>query len=92
MLENPGWELGQELPQGWKQVQQTELPEFGPNEIPYEDFPKEIAGTWTQQWSVREMTQEELDRKVAPETAKSKLLELGLNEAEIQALALGLIR
>jgi hypothetical protein len=46
----------------------------------------------TQQWLVRDMTAEEIERRDAPLTAKAKLLALGLTEAEVEALVRGLVR
>lgn len=92
MLDAPGWKLGDELPEGWHKVEETEPPTPGTDQLVIEDAPKEIKGVWTQQWLVRDMTAEEIERRDAPQTAKAKLLELGLTEVEIEALIRGLVR
>lgn len=91
-LASPGWNLGDPLPEGWVQVELSERPVQEDGKIVYEEFPVNVNGTMTQKWSVRDMTQEELDRKNAPATAKQKLLDLGLTEAEVEALTRGLVR
>lgn len=89
---NPGWQLGDELPSGWVEVTQAPLPTAQPDQIIYEDFPTEVDGVMTQNWKVRDMTAEEIERRDAPENAKAKLIALGLTEIEIAALAQGLVR
>lgn len=90
-LENPNWNLGDELPDGWTEVQQTPAPETGEYEIAYEEFPVEQDGVFIQNWTVRPMTAEEKERRDAPKTARQKLKNLGLTEVEIDALLRGLI-
>lgn len=90
-IENPNWNFGDELPSGWKEVEQQPRPDTLVNEIAYEDFPKEVNGKFLQNWIVRPMTAAELERRNAPKTAKEKLLGLGLSEIEIEAIARGLI-
>jgi hypothetical protein len=92
MLDAPGWRLGDDLPEGWVLVAETERPEPGANQVTVEAAPKEIKGVWTQQWLVRDMTTEELERRDAPANAKARLVELGFTEAEIEALVRGLVR
>lgn len=91
-LENPEWQLGDNLPDGWMEVAQVNPPEQQTNKVIYEEFPIEIDGVMTQNWQVRDMTAEEIEIANAPETAKAKLLALGLTEVEIQALVSGLVR
>lgn len=92
MLEAPGWKLGDDLPLGWSRVQETQPPAPGTNQLVIETAPKEIKGAMTQQWLVRDMTSEEIERRDAPLTARTKLLELGLTNIEIEALILGMVR
>lgn len=92
-LAHPGWEEGQPLPDGWRQVEYaTELPEVEEDEVIYELSPTMVGGKLTQVFAVRPMTAEELERKNAPKRAKEKLMQLGLTEAEVQALVRGLVR
>jgi hypothetical protein len=91
-LANPNWKLGDDLPEGWVQVAEAERPTPGADQVAYEDFPIEVDGVMTQNWVVRDMTQEEIDRRDAPKRAKEKLIALGLTEAEVEALLRGLVR
>lgn len=90
-LEHPNWKLGDELPKGWVQVAEVEQPETKENEIAYVANPEIVDGVMTQQWKIREMTAEEIERRDAPKRAKEKLMALGLSEVEIEALVRGLI-
>ena len=92
MLDAPGWQLGDDLPEGWVLVAEAPLPTPGVDEIVVEDFPKEVKGVMTQNWKVRAMTAEEIERRNAPANAKARLVELGFTEAEIEALVRGLVR
>jgi hypothetical protein len=92
MLDAPGWKLGDDLPEGWVQVAETERPAPGADQVVVEAAPKEVKGVMTQQWLVRDMTAEELERRDAPSNAKARLVELGFTEAEIEALVRGLVR
>lgn len=89
-LEHPSWRPGDELPDGWKQVAEINKPKAESEKVVYEDFPKKVDGQFFQNWKIRKMTPEEIERKNAPETAKQKLLNLGLTEIEIEALTRGL--
>jgi hypothetical protein len=89
-LEHPTYELGQELPEGWVQVEEASRPEVEQGQVAYEGSPVEIDGVMTQNWQVRNLTEEELERINAPQRAKEKLLALGLTEAEVVALSRGL--
>lgn len=91
MIAVPGWKLGDDLPEGWVQVAEAPVPEYGPDEVPVEGFPVEVNGVMTQSWSVREMTEEEIEWRDAPKNAKAKLEALGFTESEIRALVAGLV-
>ena len=85
-LEHPDWKLGDALPEGWVQVAYAEKPLLGVNETYEEQFPIDVDGVKTQNFVVRAMTEEEIERRDAPETARQKLLDLGLTDIEIDAL------
>lgn len=85
-IENPSWVLGDPLPQGWHEVESTKPPVAGANEVVFETQPVLVDGKYKQQWSVRDLTPEEIERINAPQTAKAKLIALGLTEAEIRAI------
>jgi hypothetical protein len=91
-LEHTNYKQGEELPKGWKEVKPTPLPELKGNQKAVEDFPVEVNGVMTQNWQVRDMTAEEMERRDAPKTAREKLIALGLTEAEVEALVRGLVR
>jgi hypothetical protein len=90
MLAVPGWEKGDELPEGWHLVQETEIPPLGENEVLEQLDPVEVDGVFYQQWATRPMTEEEIDRREAPARARQKLIDLGFTELEIHAISRGL--
>lgn len=91
-LEHPGWQVGDPIPEGWKEVAYaTSRPEVSENETIEEELPTIIDGILTQTFSIRSMTDEEIAFHNAPVTAKEKLIKLGLTEEEIRAFQLGLI-
>jgi hypothetical protein len=92
MLAVPGWEFGDELPEGWHAVEQTQRPTPGSDEIVFEDKPKLVSGKYVQQWGVRAMTAEEIERRDAPITARQKLVNAGLTQIEIEAIANGMVK
>lgn len=91
-LDDPSYTEGGVLPAGWHEVTEADYPTVGEDEIAYEDLPVEVDGVLTQNWQVRAMTAEEIERRDAPITAKQKLIDLGLSEVEIQALVAGMVR
>lgn len=91
-LVSPKWKAGDPLPEGWVQVAEADRPATGADELAYEGQPVEVDGIMTQNWIVRDMTAEELERRDAPKRAKEKLIALGLTEAEVSALVRGLVR
>jgi len=91
-LEFPGFKEGDAMPIGWTQVIESPRPETGEDQLAYEGIPTEADGLMTQTWVVRDLTQQELDRRNAPADAKARLTALGFTDAEIQALVSGLVR
>jgi hypothetical protein len=91
-LAKPSFKDGDALPTGWKSVEESERPTAGTDQVTVEGFPETVDGVMTQSWTVRDLTQAELDRRDAPANAKAKLIELGLTELEVDALARGLVR
>lgn len=86
-LEHPGWELGQPLPSGWRQVASVDAPIIQVGEILEELQPREVDGVISQVWSVRPMTEEELAERNAPIIARQKLKDAtGLTDYEIDLL------
>lgn len=91
-LEHPNWKPGDDLPEGWKLVEEQPMPAAKDNEVVFEDAPFDVDGVMTQNWQVRAMTDEELAARDAALNAHSRLNELGLSEAEIADLLLKLVR
>jgi hypothetical protein len=91
-LDKPAFKDGDALPTGWTKVEESERLTAGTDQVTVEGTPEEVNGVMTQSWIVRDLTQAELDRRDAPANAKSKLIELGLTEAEVDALVRGLVR
>lgn len=90
IIENVGWAVGDPIPAGWTLVAETAPPTTSSNQILEESFPEIIDGVYTQKWVVREKNEQELALDQAAQTARQKLINLGLTEAEVDALARGL--
>ena len=88
----PEWVVGEPLPNGWVKVEESERPTAGTDQVTLEDTPAEVEGVMTQQWLIRDLTEQELERRDAPANAKAKLIALGLTEVEVSALVRGLVR
>jgi len=91
-LAKPSFKDGDALPTGWLRVAESERPTAGTDKVTVEGTPAEVNGVMTQSWTVRDLTQAELDRRDAPANAKARLVELGFTEPEINALISGLVR
>jgi len=85
----PEWQSGDALPIGWSEVVEVLGPSVDETQTYYEVAPIEIDGVWTQQWEVRELTEEELAIRNAPRTAREKLAGIGLTSYELDALFRG---
>lgn len=46
----------------WAEVQTTTMPEYAVSQAPYELTPILVNNIWTQQWAVRDLTSEEIER------------------------------
>lgn len=66
-------------------------PTYSENKVIEDAEPIQVNGVWTRQYSYRDLTAEELERKNAPATAKAKLEALGLTAVEIEILTRGLL-
>jgi len=89
-IDYPNFKDGDELPEGWVKVEEVPLPNKTDDQIVEQGYPVEVDGVMTQNWQVRDMTAEEIERRNAPKTARQKLIDLGLTEVEIDALLRGL--
>lgn len=89
---NPDWDGDVENPPAPLVWVRDVLVEHVADKVIEEAEPKQVNGVWTRQFTYRNLTAEEIERRDAPETAKTKLKALGLSDAEIQALSQGLIR
>lgn len=90
LIENPSFKIGDDLPTGWIEVKETNPPKITDSQVLEIVAPVEKDGVMTQNWQVRDMTAEEIERRDAPKRAKEKLIALGLTEVEIDALLRGL--
>lgn len=86
MNAHKGWKLGDPLPKGWREVAFVEPPVAEGDFVADELEPVEIDGVLRQQWTIRPMTQEEIDFRDASKIARQKLVDAGLTESEIDAL------
>ena len=91
-LVKAGFKEGDALPKGWTKVEESERPTAGTDKVTVEGTPEQVDGVMTQTWTVRDLTEEELERRDAPANAKAKLIALGLTEAEVSALVRGLVQ
>lgn len=92
-LSNPNWSDGDPLPSGWILVNHVDAPSFAyGTEKLVENFPtlNNEDGQYYRSWSVVPLTPEELEVINAPISARQKLIDLGLTEAEVDALSRGL--
>lgn len=89
-ISHPAWKIGDPLPAGWLEVADAEPPITTNNEVWEEQFPTEIEGVLKRNFIVRPLTAEEIEQKNAPETAQTKLAELGFNQYEIRFITRGL--
>jgi len=84
--EYPEWLPGDELPDGWLEVADTEVPLPTLDQVIVEEFPEEVDGVLTRKFTVRELNDEEKAVREAPKRAVEKLVALGLTEDEVRAL------
>lgn len=59
-LQDPKWQEGQELPDGWIAVEDSALPEVKENQTLIENYPVEQDGKWVRNFTVRDLTADEL--------------------------------
>ena len=90
MATTPGWSVGDSIPEGWQVVEETPLPPISEGQTFNELAPAVVDGVLKQIWEVRDLTEEEIARVNAPKTARAKLIALGLTDAEIDSLVLGI--
>lgn len=62
-LELIGWKLGDTLPENWVEVSIGDVPSITETQTYIQNFPEKIDGVWTITYTIREMTQEEIDAK-----------------------------
>lgn len=85
-LAAPEWKIGEPLPTGWSVVETIEIPELADDEKVIELAPQKVDGKYTQVFAIEKLTEEELEIKNAPKTARVKLEAMGLTIHEIRAL------
>lgn len=82
LLVSPGFQDGDELPEGWQAVTETPRPQTGPDQVALESGPVEIDGVLSQNWVIRDLTNSEIEYR----DAMKKLEAAGLTLLEIEAL------
>jgi hypothetical protein len=90
LVQHPKWQEGDSLPNGWHEVQDTMPPQISVDEVFAEEYPKLVDGQYIRTWSVRPLTDEEIDRRKAPARLRAALESLGLGETEIALLKTGM--
>lgn len=88
---NPGWNPGMSLPDGWVQVEDTQVPEYAENQTVEELEPRQEGNKYFRNWLVRDLTEEELAWQNAPVTALEKIQTLELTDAEKFAINRGTV-
>lgn len=91
MAQHEGWQLGDPLPEGWQLVADVPVPDYAADETFEEGEPTLIDGVLTRVYTVRKLTAEELQVRSAPATARQRFIDLGFSDAEISAIARGII-
>lgn len=91
MAEHPGWKLGDKIPAGWQLVADAPSPDYAADEAFEDGEPALVDGVLTRTYIVRKLTTEELEARNAPVTARQRLVDLGFSDAEISAIARGII-
>jgi hypothetical protein len=92
ILENPGWTLGDDIPEGWSQVIEVPIPEVEPGQIAEESEPEIINGALYQKWNIRDLTTDEFAALNAPASALAKLDAAGLTDFERKLITLGIVK
>jgi hypothetical protein len=81
-IENPEWQEGDQLPDGWTQVVPTEAPVRQEGAVVYEVAPVETNGVFYQTWATRELTTEELQAQKIAGVRRKVMMNLPLTEEE----------
>lgn len=88
MREYPDWQVGDDLPEGWFEVEEVAPPTPNEGERVVQEAPTLVDGQYKQSWLVRPFNETELSRMNARIEAKQKLIDAGLSEIEIEELLL----
>jgi hypothetical protein len=59
-LAHPNWTVDQELPSTFVKVEWQDQPALGENQTALVAPPIEVNGVWTRQWTIHDLTEEEL--------------------------------
>lgn len=91
-LENPEYKINDKLPNGWKLVQDKNIPDVTGDNIVDEQFPiLDESGNYVRNFTVRLMTDDEIAANNASKLLREKIDTLGLSDAELAQIRLGLI-
>ena len=63
MIDHPEWQIGDPLPEGWTEVAPGTIPDITDTQIWEEVEPALVDGTMTRQFTVRELTADELAQR-----------------------------
>lgn len=85
-LLKPGFQDGDELPEGWQAVAEIAQPKTNENQVALESGPIEIDGVLSQNWVIRDLTNSEIEYR----DAMKKLEAAGLTLFEIEALVMSI--
>jgi hypothetical protein len=62
-LAHPEWTVDQPLPSTFAKVKWQDQPKLGKNQVAFVSSPIEVDGVWTRQWTIHDLTEEELQDK-----------------------------
>lgn len=85
---NSEYEVGDTLPEGWREVMPSIPPARIEGKIREVAQPEEVGGVLYQRWSFRDLTEEEIAEREARAAARQKLIEAGLTEEELRLLGI----
>lgn len=89
MLRNPEWKEGDQLPDGWHKITESEPPQVSAEETAYVSAVEEKDGKHVLVWASRALTPEELEIKNARQNLKNKLDSLELSKEEVGMIIRG---
>lgn len=86
LLANPKWQEGENLPQGWSLVEETDTPIPSDSQKVVENFPTLIENVYFRDFEIVELTKEEIESRNQASSEYETFKLLGLTNTQIEAL------